>query len=466
MPQSSRCALTIVLLLLTLSVIAPAQSAYPLKASGNKRYLLDQNNQPVFLVGDSPHAMFVNLTTDQGATYMANRASYGINVLWVEVICGSYIPNCRADLSTQDGIVPFSTPGDISTPNPAFFSRVDSMVATAAQNGITILMDAWETGAEMPLLRSNGNTKAFNYGAYLGNRYKNSPNIIWITGNDFQTYTDNTDNTLISNIMQGIASADANHLQTTQLNYTVSGSHDDGLLLPLTTLAAAYTYSPTYAEIYKEYNAAPTLPVFMEEANYEGENNTGADPSSNKVLRQQEYWSMLSGALAGQMYGSSATAYFRDGWQSGLDTPGVAQLRIMKSLFSARQWWNLVPDQNHTAVTSGYGTFSSSGAIHTNNYVTTARSGDGSLVLAYTPASTTLTVDMTKLGGPVTARWFDPASGTYRAISGSPFSNAGTRDFATPGNNSDGDSDWVLVLEASADSQPPSAPTGLRIVVQ
>jgi hypothetical protein len=452
------------LALLTLVVIAPAQSVYPLKASASKRYLVDQGNQPVFLVGDSPHAMFVNLTVGQAATYLANRASYGINVLWVEILCGSYIPNCRADMSTQDGILPFSTPGDISTPNEAFFSRIDQMVATAAQNGITILMDTWETGAEMPLLRSNGNTKAFNYGVYLGNRYKNSPNIIWITGNDFQTYTNSTDNTLIKNIMQGIASVDSNHLQTDELNYTVSGSHDDSLLLPFTTLAAAYTYAPTYAEIYQEYNASPTLPVFMEEANYEGENNTGNDPSTNKVLRQQEYWSMLAGALAGQMYGSGLVDYFNSGWQNNLDTPGVVQLRIMKNFFTARQWWNLVPDQSHSVVTSGYGTFSSSGAIHTNNYVTTARTSDASLVLSYTPASTTLTVDMTKLSGSVTARWFDPSNGTFRSIMGSPFSNTGASNFASPGSNADGDSDWVLVLEASGTSGPPSAPTGLRII--
>jgi len=499
---SSRCGLVIGLMLLTLVVIAPAQSVYPLKASANKRYLVDQNNQPVFLVGDSPHAMFVNLTVSDAATYMANRASYGINALWVEVLCGSYIPNCRADFSTQDGIVPFSTPGDISTPNPAFFSRIDAMIATAAQNGITLLIDTWETGGEMPLLRSNGNTKAFNYGAYLGNRYKNSPNIIWITGNDFQSYLDNTDNLLIQSIMRGIESVDPNHLQTTQLNPNFSGSHDDALLLPLTSLAAAYTYTPTYAGIYKEYNATPTLPVFLEEANYEGENNTGVDPSSNKVLRQQEYWSMLSGALAGQMYGSAVTTYFKSGWQNGLDkpgvaqlrtmknffaarhwkpsavtayfkrgwqnnldTPGVAQLRIMKNFFVAREWWNLVPDPTHSVVVSGFGAFSMSGPIHTNNYVTTARISDGSVVLAYTPASTTLTVDMTKLSGPATARWFDPSNGTYRSISGSPLSNARTMTFTTPGNNGDGDSDWVLVLEAStAFNPPPSAPTNLRIV--
>jgi len=460
--QLPKLALISIVALTFYSAIALAQPAYPLKASTDKRYLVDQNNQPVLLIGDSPHAMFAALSTSEAATYLANRASYGINIIWVQILCGSYIANCRADYSTKDGLVPFSTPGDISTPNPAFFSRIDAMLSIAAQNGITILMDAWETGGEMPLLEANGATKAFNYGVFLGNRYKNYANIIWITGNDFQTWnSSSTDNNLIKSIMQGIASVDPNHLQTSQLNYTISGSHDDALLLPYTNLAAVYSYSPQYAEIYKEYNSSPTLPVFMEEANYEGENDTGMDPSTSKLLRQQEYWSILGGALAGQMYGSYASTYFLNGWQTGLDTPGVAQLRIMKNFFTARQWWGLVPDQNHTVVTSGYGTFTSTGAVHTNNYVTTARMADGSRVIAYTPASATLTVDMTKLNSMVTARWFDPVNGNLSTISGSPFPNTGSRNFTTPGNNSGADTDWVLTLETGSDLQSPSAPSNL-----
>ncbi len=442
----------------------PTSPAYPLKASANKRYLVDQNNQPVFLVGDSPHAMFVNLSTSQAATYMTNRASYGVNALWVEILCGSYIPNCRSDMSTFDGIVPFTTPGDISTPNPAYFSRIDAMVATAAQNGIILFIDTWETGGEMGILQANGNTKAFNYGVFLGNRYKNNPNVIWITGNDFTTSGNSTDDTLIKNIMAGIASVDPNHLQTVQLGYPVSGSHEDSLLLPYITLGEVYSYPPQYAKIYTEYNASPTLPVYMEEANYEGENNTGNDPSTPKVLRQQEYWTMLAGGLAGQMYGSATTAYFNSGWQNNLDTTGVRQLKIMKNFFMAYGWQNLVPDQNHTFVTAGYGTFANSGAVHTNDYATAAVSPDGTLGMVYVPSSRTMTVAMTKMASTtVTARWFDPSNGNYTPVSGSPFANTGTKQFTPPGNNSDGDSDWVLVLQSSTtpDNQAPSVPGNL-----
>jgi len=67
----------------------------------------------------------------------------------------------------------------------------------------------------------------------------------------------------------------------------------------------------------------------------------------------------------------------------------------------------------------------------------------------YAPTLRPLTIDMTRLSGPVTARWFDPANAAYVAIAGSPFSNTGTQTFTAPGRNHDGDGDWVLVLEVN-----------------
>jgi len=70
-------------------------------------------------------------------------------------------------------------------------------------------------------------------------------------------------------------------------------------------------------------------------------------------------------------------------------------------------------------------------------------------VMAYVPSARTITVDMTQLSGPATARWYDPAAGTFTGIAGSPFANSGSRDFTTPGINADEESDWVLVLEVN-----------------
>jgi len=138
----------------------------------------------------------------------------------------------------------------------------------------------------------------------------------------------------------------------------------------------------------------------------------------------------------------------------------------VKSLFESRPWYNLIPDQTHTVVTAGYGTFSSAGALGDSDYLTAARTPDGALVMAYMPTSRTMTVDMSTFAAPVSARWYDPSNGMFSAIAGSPFDNAGTRDFTPTGPNSDGDGDWVLVLEAAsipADTQAPSQPGGLHV---
>lgn len=70
--------------------------------------------------------------------------------------------------------------------------------------------------------------------------------------------------------------------------------------------------------------------------------------------------------------------------------------------------------------------------------------------MAYVPDHRTISVDMSKLSAPVTARWYDPASGTWTQIPGSPLRESGTHPFQTPAKNSDGDEDWVLVLKSAA----------------
>ena len=47
----------------------------------------------------------------------------------------------------------------MSTPNPAYFRRVDQMVRLAANHGIQIVMDAFETAGWMPVLEQNGTAK-------------------------------------------------------------------------------------------------------------------------------------------------------------------------------------------------------------------------------------------------------------------------------------------------------------------
>lgn len=83
-------------------------SAYPLKASANGRYLVDQNNTPFLIVGDAPQALIVNLSEDDAEMYFANRQAAGFNTVWINLLCNEYTGG-RSDGSTYDGIIPFTT---------------------------------------------------------------------------------------------------------------------------------------------------------------------------------------------------------------------------------------------------------------------------------------------------------------------------------------------------------------------
>ena len=419
--------------------------AFPLKPSANNRYLVDQNNTPFMIVGDSPQAMVGNLSLAQAKHFMDNRVTYGVNALWVNLLCDSYTA-CNADGTTFDGIAPFTTQGDLSTPNPAYFDRAAQMLDAAAARGMVVLLDPIETGGWLGVLNANGLTKARKYGEFLGKRFKDKPNVIWMSGNDFQSWRIKSQNDLVRAVMRGLVDADANHIQTIELDYLVSASLNDRALRPLLALDAVYTYHPTYAKELSEYKRTNFAPTFMVEANYEFEQNGGTDGGTTQNLRRQEWWTAFSGTT-GQLYGSAYSWRLDGDWQHNLDTVGIRQFSYVKQLLAPLKWYDLVPDRTHQVLTHGYGKYSTDDPIPDDTYATAARTDDGSLVMAYLPTVRKVTIDMTKLSGSASAAWFDPTNQNEVFIGN--FANTGTQDFTPPGNNHDGDGDWILILDAN-----------------
>jgi hypothetical protein len=437
---------------------------YPLKISAtNPRILVDQNDVPFLMVGDSPHGLFSNLSSADAAVYLTNRAAHGMNSLWVNLLCIRPVEG-RPDASLLDGTRPFTKtiPGthfyDLTAPNEAYFAHVDEVIRMAATNGIAVMIDPLETaGPLLPAGVANGSARCRAYGEYLGNRFRNFPNVMWLHAGDFEHWDIATNDAVITALALGIKDKAPDQLQTIELNYQASSSLDDPNWAPIVGLNLAYSYYPTYAEVLHAYNQSAAMPVFMGEANFEGETNGDEDGGTPHILRMQEYWTMLSGA-DGQLYGDKYIWRFLPGWQTNLDTPGVIQLGYLKDLFAAHKWYHLVPDQARAFVTAGYGHFVSiaaaakppRGRIAGNDYVTAALTPDGTLGMAYLPQGGTITVDMRKLQKDVIARWFDPSANSFQAIAGSPFANTGTQPFTAPGKNSAGEPDWVLVLETAA----------------
>ena len=436
-----------------------ASPAYPLKASVNGRYLVDQNNLPFLMVGHDAQGLIGVLTDAESDFFFANRKAAGFNSFWIDLLCY----RCNGNGSTTDGIPPFTIPGDIATPNEAYFARVDDRVRLAGQYGLNVVLNPAETIGTLQLLRNNGPVKDRAFGQYLGNRYRNFDNIIWMSGNDFQTWTDPYDDAVVQAVALGIKDIDTRHIHTVELDFSSSDSLDDPTWAPIISLNAAYTYHPTYYQVLIAYNRSNFIPVFLVEGIYEFSSNAG-NFGSPDVLRKQEYWAMLSGANAGQQYGNrhmSGYTSFADGWQDWLDTPGATQIGYLRSFFEPRRWYDLVPDQTHvvvTSVTGGFGTCDGLGTFEGNDCTTVASTSDGRLAIAYVPIEATLTVNMAQLSGQITARWFDPTNNTYTSIAGSPFPNTGSLQFNHPGNNSDGFTDWLLVLESLTAPTPTPSP--------
>lgn len=443
------------------TVSGASSPAYPLKVSANGRYLVDQNNTPFLIAGDVPQPLVTMVSTADAASYFDDRQAHGFNAMWIDVlVAGPYYPDARDDGGTYDGILPFTgyLPGgndtahyDLTKPNEAYFTRVDQMLTLASNHGMVVFLDPIETGQWVPTLRNNAATAAGVYGRYLGNRYKHFDNIIWLNGNDFNTWQNSDDDAALRAVAEGIQSADPRHLQTIELNVETSSSYDDPTWVPIVSVNGTYTYSPTYLQMWHSYNQTPIAPTYLLEAHYDlADFGKPWDYGTPSVLRRQEYWTMLSGGK-GQLYGNIYTCYFMPGWKFHIDTVGVTQFMIWHGFFSSLPWQDLIPDQDHTVVTAGLGTLGGlQNRVSKSNFCTASKTPDGSYVIAYMPTARTISVNMASLKAPANARWFDPTNGTYATIPGSPFANRGTRQFTPPLISHDGDTDWVLLLDTSS----------------
>ena len=162
------------------------------------KYMLDASNAPFLIIGDAPHSILANLNNSDAVTYLTDRGQRGFNALWIELLCDSYTfgygnegaPNYGRDFNGNNPFTATLAGGyyDLTTPNEAYWSHVDFIVQQAAAHGLQCLFTPLDQGGWTQTSVQNGTTRCQQYGVFLGNRYRNSPNIIWNLGNDFQAW--------------------------------------------------------------------------------------------------------------------------------------------------------------------------------------------------------------------------------------------------------------------------------------
>lgn len=458
-------------LVVILGQVRASDSPFPVRVSKNGRYLEDANGKPFFLHGDTAWSLVVQLSKEETEEYLENRRQKGFNSIIVNLIEYRYADNAPKN---KYGEPPFTKPGDFSTPNEKYFAHADWVIRRAAEKGFLVVLNPCYTGWSsnfktsgdgwMREILANGPDKCREYGRYLGRRYKNQTNIIWQAGGDTTIPVGSDLEKGWLEILLGIKDEAPDHLWSAHW-YRSTTACDQLTFASYMDIDNAYSGNRTYIQVLRAYNRPNPKPTFLNEANYEGigvPSYTSAEAESPKMIRAQAYWALLSGATGHHfgchyvwMFGWLGFAKYADhnDWRKGLESQGSREMVYVKKLFEGRPWHELVPDQDHTVVTKGYGTFGKDDRSPGGDYVTAARTGDGRLVMAYVPPTgtdtRTISVNMAKLSGQAHGRWYNPTSGQYVTIAGSPFVNEGSREFTTPGDNGTGTNDWVLVLEVT-----------------
>ena len=428
------------------AVAGPADAAdFPLKVSESQRYLETADGKPFPVVGDTAWSLVAQLNEADIAEYLDDRKKRGFNAVLVSLIEHKFADKAPATIA---GVQPFLKPGDFARPNPAYFDYAHKAVKAAHDRGISVWLCAaylgWGGGDEgfFKEVKAAGPKALRAYGKYVGGRFKDLPNVVWVIGGDYAL--PEAERWAGEELAQGLREGGAGQLMTAHGGQTTAvDTFGDRPWLAVDTV---YRYD---LDLWKPLRAAyprkPVRPFVMFESAYEGEHKAAPDR-----IRRQAWWPLLAGA-AGQFFGNNPIWYF-DGpgyvdrkaaptWRKALDLPGSRDVARLGAFTRRLPWHRLVPDAEDKLIGR-----SGDGATK----ITAAATPDKKLAVVYVPSDgkkpRDLTLNLAGFPGPVAARWFNPAKDASDTPGGT-LPNRDKQAVRTPGDNGTGANDWVLVLE-------------------
>lgn len=404
-----------------------------LMVSENCRFLQHENGAPFFWQGETGWLLPERLDRAEAAYYLQRCHEAGYNMVQIQVIDGVPAYNAYGQMSNIDGwnFDKINKPGVYG-----YWDHMDYIIKTAEQNGIYIGMVCIWGG-----LVKAGNLSvkdAKKYGTFLANRYKNSPNIIWMMGGDIQGDI-NTD--VWNTLAETIKSIDNNHLMTyhPRGRYTSAKWFSQAEWLDFHMFQSGHrrygqrmgnkeypipdnTEEDNWMYVDSTWAYKPIKPVLDDEPSYEdipqglhGETEPHWQASD---VRRYAYWSVFAGSC-GHSYGHNAimqmlkpgygTSYGDAGdvktWYQGLKDPGFSQMKHLKNLMLAFPYFERVPDQ--TIIYGENGT--------KYDRLIATRGTDYLMVYNYT--SRDMKVDLSKVSGEKKSiYWFDAATGSVKFV--------------------------------------------------
>ena len=440
-----------------------------IQVSENRRFLVTETGEPFFWLGDTAWELFHRLTLPEAEHYLETRRQQGFNVIQAVILAehdGLRTPNANGHLPLLGD--------DPTRPNEFYFRHVDAILRLAAEKGLYIgLLPTWgdkvcgEFWGVGPAVFNAENARI--YGKFLGERYRNDTNILWILGGDrpAEGYE-----ALWAAMAEGISQGlGFKPFMTYHPRGGSSSStalhHADWLDMNMLQSGHCLVDTPNWDMIRADYEREPVKPTLDGEPNYE---HHPIDPYmrpwkpeygrySDYDVRKQAYRAVFTGAC-GHTYGSHSiwqmygpryapTTFASPYWDEAIYGPGARQMVHLKNLMLSRPYLtripapdllpNVTPPPPPADLTQRDDRINPLRAAHP----VATRDNQGRYGLVYFPlAAQSLQVDLRLLSGPVEAAWYDPREGKNHPIGKYP------QDLVTF-TSPLGGPDWVLTLDVT-----------------
>ncbi len=419
-----------------------------LKVSENHRFLEFTNGTHFFYLGDTAWELFHRLNKQDAEKYLENRREKGFSVIQAVVLAeldGLNTPNMEGEKPLIDN--------DPLKPNEKYFANVDWVIKKAEEKGLFIgLLPTWGDKVDKqwgvgPVIFTKEN--AGLYGKWIGNRYKNYPNIIWINGGDREGGGANFE--IWNALATGIKSVDQNHLMTF---HPMGGNSSSKWFqqqnwLDFNMMQTGHgerSYAACKKLLLPDYLLLPTKPTFDGEPRYE-DHPCNWQPEilgwfDDADVRQAAYWNLFSGGF-GHTYGCHAVwqmltpertpvGFARHTWYDDLDLPGAGDMIHVRCLMESRPMTERIPFQE--LVANDY--------IPETDYMVATQGRNYAFV--YIPTGWSAKLDLKKLDWKNSVVWwYNPRTGEAKKLGEIP--NDGIREFK-PETGGRGN-DWLLVID-------------------
>lgn len=436
-----------------------------IQVSTNRRFLMTENGEPFFWLGDTAWELFHRLSLPEAEHYLAVRRQQGFNLIQAVVLAeldGLHTPNAQ-------GHTPLL--GDDPTrPNEFYFRHVDAIIRMAADKGLYVgLLPTWGDKVHGrlwgigPVIFNVENARI--YGRYLGERYRDDTNVIWILGGDRPAAGyEAVWSAMAAGIAEGLGFAPFITYHPTGGMSSSTTLHDaEWLSMNMLQSGHSLMDAPNWEMIRADYERTPIKPALDGEPNYE---HHPVDPYlrtwkpeygrfTDHDVRKQAYRAVFAGAC-GHTYGSHSvwqmwspkyapTNFPSPAWDEAIYGPGARQLIHLKNLMLSHPYFTRIPAPDLlpdvAPISLPVDQDDRINPVRAAHPVAT-RDSEGTYGLIYFPlAGQSLRVDLRLLRGEVNAAWFDPRNGATYPI-GTYHREIAT--FISP----IGGPDWVLILEA------------------